>query len=145
MLKKRLNIIYIIVLVGLLVAIRAFEDDLFYDPLIHFFKTDHSTQPLPSLDVAKLLGHTAFRFLLNTLISLGIIWFVFKSKEIVKMSALLYIILFCILFILFYALIVMEAGSHLPLFYVRRFLIQPLLLLLLLPAFYFQKISKGKQ
>jgi exosortase F-associated protein len=30
-------------------------------------------------------------------------------------------------------------GGHLALFYVRRFLIQPIFLLLLIPAFYFQK------
>jgi exosortase F-associated protein len=33
------------------------------------------------------------------------------------------------------------AGEHMALFYVRRFLIQPLFLLLLLPAFYFHKRS----
>ena len=32
-------------------------------------------------------------------------------------------------------------GDHMALFYVRRFLIQPLFLLLLLPAFYFHKRS----
>ena len=132
------------ILIGLLIVglilIRHFEDSLFYDPLIAFFKTDHSTQPLPELDQLMLLVHTTLRFLMNTILSLGVIWLVFRSKEILKISIILYASLFVLAFLIFWLLLGFSgSGDHLFLFYIRRFLIQPLFLLLLLPAFYFHK------
>ena len=131
--------LFILLAVGL-VLVRMFEDSLFYDPLTSFFKTDHTTEALPEFEMAKLLLHTAFRFLLNTLVSLAILWVAFRNSEVVKLSMLLYAISFISLFGLFwYFLSTSEAGNHMALFYTRRFLIQPLFLLVLLPAFYFKK------
>lgn len=139
--KKALKISGIIVLATLLVLIRAYEDTLFYDPLLDFFKIDYKTQPLPDMDVFALQTGIVFRFLLNTLISFAIIWLAFRDREIIKLSALLYFLLFAILFMAFSFIVFTSEGNenHLILFYVRRFLIQPLFLLVLLPAFYFQK------
>lgn len=140
-----------IVLFGSLVAIRAYQEQLFYDPLIPFFKTDHGTQQLPEMDRLNLLGNVALRFWMNTIISLGILWLLFRKIEIVKVSLLLFSVVFVILMIAFIVLlsasptavgtgdVEISRGGHLALFYVRRFLIQPLFLLLLIPAFYFQK------
>lgn len=139
--KKVLNISIVVVLVGLLILIRMFEDALFYDPLLSFFKMDYKTLPLPEMDTFALQTGIVLRFLLNTLISLAIIWIVFKDIEIVKVSCLLYGLLFVVLFMVFSLIIFTSEGTktHFVLFYVRRFLIQPLFLLILLPAFYFQK------
>jgi exosortase F-associated protein len=139
--KKVFKISGIVILAVLLVLIRTYENTLFYDPLLDFFKMDYKTMPLPAMDTFALQTGIALRFLLNTLISLAIIWLVFNDKEIIKLSALLYGILFAILFMAFSSIIFTseETGGHLVLFYVRRFLIQPLFLLILLPAFYFQK------
>jgi len=138
--SRSLKIVVLVFLASSLVLIRMFENELFYDPLLSFFKSDYSNNPLPEMDSLKLLGNIAFRFLLNTLVSLGIIWMVFKDKGILKLSAFLFGILFCFLMIVFcYLLFYSNSGSFLPLFYVRRFLIQPILLLVFLPAFYFQK------
>ena len=128
----------VLLLVGLLVLIRAFESQLFYDPLLLFFKTDHTINGLPVLNFPKLYLGITFRFILNTLVSLAILWFVFKNKKLLKFSALLYGMFFivCIGFFTFFV-IVYGDGPHQPLFYARRFLIQPLLLFLLVPAFYF--------
>lgn len=127
-------------LFGLLILIRMYEETLFYDPLISFFKVDHSTEKLPQFDRLKLLAHVVLRFVMTTLISLGILWVLFRKIEILKVAGLLYTVLFAILFIAFIIFIQSsESGGHLALFYVRRFLIQPLFLLLLIPAFYFQK------
>jgi exosortase F-associated protein len=127
-------------LAGILIVIRMFENSLFYTPLLDFFKTEHTTQPLPELDTFRLLANVALRFVINSVISVAILWLLFQKKEIVRLSVMLYIILFLLLFPLFsYLLHFSEAGEHMVLFYVRRFLIQPLLLLLLIPAFYFQK------
>ncbi|MDN3724501.1 exosortase F system-associated protein [Aequorivita sp. SDUM287046] len=139
--KRPVKLGFILVCVGFLVSIRAFESDLFYDPLLDFFKMDYKFLPLPVMDQFKLFLGVAIRFLLNTFISLIIIWLVFGEKEIVKLSVFLYVVLFIILFSFFCFLIITSEGTteHFILFYVRRFLIQPLFLLLLLPAFYFQK------
>lgn len=139
---RAFKIVWAGVLVLLLVAIRAFQDILFYDPLIEFFKVDHSTEVLPAFDTVKLIGNTALRFGLNTILSLGVLWILFRKKEILKLSALLYGIIFVLLIVAFIVLLNSEAArGHLALFYVRRFLIQPIFLLLLIPAFYFQKKS----
>lgn len=139
--KKFFKITGIIVLAGLLVIIRAYEDGIFYDPLLDFFKIDYKSKPLPEMDTFALQTGIVLRFLLNTLISFAILWLVFRDKDIIKLSAILYFLLFAVLFMAF-SFIIFNAegtGGHLILFYVRRFLIQPLFLLILLPAFYFQK------
>ncbi len=139
--KKSLKIIGIIILASLLVFIRAYEDALFYDPLLDFFKMDYKTKPLPDMDSFALQSGIVLRFLLNTLISFAILWLVFKDKGIIKLSAVLYFLLFVVLFMVFSFIIFTSESTHghLVLFYVRRFLIQPLFLFILLPAFYFQK------
>lgn len=136
-----LKIAGIILLAALLVIIRAMEDTLFYDPLLHFFEVDYKSLPLPEMDTFALQTSIALRFLMNTIISLAIIWLIFKDKEIIKLSIILYSLLFIFLFMVFSFIIfnTEETGGHFVLFYVRRFLIQPLFLLILLPAFYFQK------
>ena len=137
---KTFQIIALVFLASLLVLIRMFENELFCDPLLSFFKSDYSNNSLPEIHSFKLLGNTAFRFLLNTIVSLGILWVIFKDKGILKLSIFLFGIIFCVLIIAFsYLVFYSNSESFLPLFYVRRFLIQPILLLVLLPAFYFQK------
>jgi len=138
--NRSIKIGAVILLFGLLILVRAYENDLFDDPLIRFFKVDHSTQMLPEFDKWKLLINVTLRFFINTVISLLILWFIFMKKEIIKISALLYLAVFLVLLTAFIFLIFSkEIGGHLALFYVRRFLIQPIFLLLLIPAFYFQK------
>jgi exosortase F-associated protein len=139
--KRILKIFGVIILASFLVLIRAFEDILFYDPLLHFFEIDYKSMSLPEMDTFALQTGIALRFLLNTIISLAILWLVFKDRQIIKLSLILYSFLFSILFMAFSFIIFTseESGGHFVLFYVRRFLIQPLLLLILLPAFYFQK------
>lgn len=122
----------------LLILIRMYEEVLFYDPLLSFFKSEYATRALPEFNMLKLLVHTTVRYFLNTCVSLGVIWVLFKKQEIVKLSAVLYLALYIVLLLVFYiSLQSTEAGEHMLLFYIRRFLIQPLLLLILVPAFYF--------
>jgi exosortase F-associated protein len=85
--------------------------------------------------------NTAFRFLLNTIISLTILYVVFQEKGIVKFSVFVYALAFLILFPWMVWLIANASpeSNYNILFYVRRFLIQPIILLLLLPAFYYHK------
>lgn len=139
--KRAVRIVGIVLCCILLLAIRAFEDSWFYDPLLEFFKGDYKELPLPEMDNFALYGGIVLRYFLNTLASLAILWLVFLDRGIIKLSTLLYIALFILFFIIFSFMIYTSEGTDnlLVLFYVRRFLIQPLFLLILLPAFYFQK------
>lgn len=129
----------------MLLLIRGYEDVLFYDPLLDYFKGDYKNLPLPDMDVVMLQLGVGFRYVLNTAISLGILWLIFKDVEIIKLSAVLYVALFVLLLMAFNFIIYTSEGveNQLTLFYVRRFLIQPVFLLVLLPAFYFQKKKLG--
>jgi exosortase F-associated protein len=140
--SKWLKIILLIACAGGLVLIRQFASDIFYDPLIAFFKTDHTTHSLPDMNKGKLFFHITLRYFMNSLISLVILWIVFRNRNIIRLSGILFTGLFLVFLSAFVILIyTSEAGNHMALFYVRRFLIQPLFLLLLLPAFYFHKRS----
>ncbi|MGK4567055.1 exosortase F system-associated membrane protein [Flavobacterium sp. 3HN19-14] len=143
MLKKLLNhklqVVAFVMLVALLAVIRNFEETLFYDPFLNFFRIEYENLPLPEFDVSRLIGSLLFRYFLNTIVSLGIIYTVFKDLDLVKFSAVLYAIFFILLIIAFFAIIHFSgADNNLVLFYVRRFLIQPLLVILFVPAFYYQ-------
>ena len=138
--NRSVKISLLLLFVFLLLLIRYIEDSLFYDPLISFFKSDFSINEMPAVNTVKLFANIALRFIMNTIISLLILWVFFNDIEIIKVSSFLYAIFFVILIATFYYLFFhSDSDSLLSLFYVRRFLIQPLLLLILLPAFYFQK------
>lgn len=138
--KKGVTILLVFVLLIGLVAVRYFQNTLFYDPLLEFFNSEYVASQLPELEFGKLVSSLLFRYMLNMLLSLGIIWVVFRSKEVLRLSILVYVI-FLILFggIFTFLLLQYQPGQYLPLFYVRRLLIQPILLLLLIPAFYFYR------
>lgn len=126
-------------LLGVLL-IRAYQQDLFYDPFIEFFKENHHQDTLPELSMGKYLLHVIGRYLLNALFSLLALWALFQNKDFLKFSALLMLGLLVLLLPVLVILIeTSEPGSYMGLFYVRRFLMQPLLVMLLIPAFYFQK------
>ncbi len=128
-----------------LIVIRAYENTFFYDPLLSFFKSGHLSQSLPELDLWKLLGHVSIRFWINSILSLGVLWLLFKNEELLKVAFFLYGIFYFVLIFLFYFVIrFSDTDDFLFLFYLRRFLIQPVLLLLLIPAFYFFQKKKNK-
>ncbi len=125
------------------VLIRLYEKQLFYDPLIEFYHGGFLDLPFPELDFWVYSLNLAYRYLLNTAVSLFLIWITFKKKSYIKLSIFLYTFLFLVCFILFWIIehqIVSE--YYMRLFYIRRFLIQPLLVIILIPAFYFQQLNK---
>ncbi len=134
--------ILLLILVMLLILIRFFEDVLFYDPYLEFFQNDYLYMDSPRREVAKVFGFTTLRFVLNTLISLAILFVVFKDKSIIKFSVLIYAIAYVLLMVLYLYFVVNPNQEDYYLFFnVRRFLIQPIFLILLLPAFYYHKVK----
>lgn len=140
LLNHKLRIALAMMLVLLLVLIRTHEDSLFYDPFLNYFKTDYYNLPLPELNNIQLFFGLGFRYFLNSSLSLAIIYVLFKDIEAVKFASILYLIFFTLLILaLFLVLSFFGETNKMTLFYIRRFLIQPIFLLLFLPAFYCQK------
>jgi exosortase F-associated protein len=138
--NHKVRIALAILFVLLLVLIRAYEDSLFYDPFLNYFKSNYYTLPLPKIENLPLFFGLFFRYFLNTALSLAIIYVLFKDVDALKFASILYLLFFIILIIAFFFILFYNGETNkMGLFYVRRFLIQPLFLLLFLPAFYYQK------
>ena len=139
---KYTKYIWIALLFCLLALVRFFENELFYDPYLVFFQNDYLYLDSPRREVAKLVASTTLRYVINTVISLGILYLFFKDKSIVKFSVIVYSISYFILITLFlYFVLNPKQEDYYVFFNIRRFLIQPLILLLLLPAYYYQRLK----
>ena len=97
---------------------------------------------MPAFSGSKLLISLIFRYGINTFISLIIIYIAFENKSFVMFALKFYIIAFVLLSITFFIILKGElADGYLFAFYIRRFLIHPLFVLLLLPAFYYKQLT----
>lgn len=143
--NNKKNLLAIGILIIALILVRAFESKLFYDPFLEFFHSEIQTKPLPEYDGLKLFFGLFFRYLINSAITVLIIYLLFKEMSIVKLTSLLLIGFFIVLItILFLILNSSSNPDYLFLFYIRRFLIQPLFLILFVPAFFYQKSVNNK-
>ncbi|MXV38867.1 exosortase F system-associated protein [Flavobacteriaceae bacterium Ap0902] len=126
-----------------LILVRKFQTELFYDPLLEYFHQDFLNIDFPHIDVAKHFGSIALRYFINSLLSLGIIWFIFLDKKVVKFSAIILAFFFFIFLAPYYYFIATEFSQFYTAgFYVRRLLIQPVMLLILIPAIWYWKNQK---
>lgn len=140
LLKHKIRIALAMLFIVFLALIRAYEDSLFYDPFLNYFKADYYNLPLPETDAIRLFFGLFFRYFLNTLLSLALIYVFFKDVEAVKFASILYLVFFIILVVAFFLVLsFFGEANKMILFYIRRFLIQPIFLLLFIPAFYYQK------
>jgi len=143
LLKNKSKVFWSFFLIGLLICIRLFEDQLFYDPFLAYFKSEYTHAKLPQFNVFKLFFSLGIRFYLNSVISLFLLHVIFKDTKIVKFSMLLYMVLGSVLMISFiFVLTFFGEENKMTLFYLRRFLIQPIFIMLFIPAFYYQKQVK---
>lgn len=141
--KNKLQLLLVIGVVILLAAVRAFENQLFYDPFSDYFKSDYLNLAFPEYHPIFLFFSMFLRYTLNAILSLTIIQILFKDRKLTEFAAVLYVAFFVLLIATFFLLITYSDHTHnFVLFYVRRFLIQPLFLLLFVPAFYYQKLDK---
>lgn len=141
--KKKPKIVDFL-LIGLCVLalafIRFFEETLFYDPFLKYFKNDYLNLPFPDFNGIGLFFSLLFRYVLNASLSIAVIYFLFKDVSLTKFASVLYLVLFLILILMFFGIVLFfDEKSNFILFYVRRFIVQPLFLVLFVPAFYIQK------
>ncbi len=143
--RNKIKLFMILILTFGLIVIRACEDVLFYDPFLDYFRSNYQNNSIPKIDNFKLFSGLFFRYFANAVLSISIIYIVFKDPQMLQFSAFIYFILFLVLvFSFFVILILYSEDNKMTLFYLRRFLIQPIFLLLFLPAFYFQKMQQIK-
>lgn len=123
-----------------LMLVRAFETQMFYDPFLAYFKGDFYHKDFPDYDLTRVILNVSYRFVLNSLLSLLIIWFLFWNKKYVKYAVYILIGFFILLLPIYIFCIEnqFQLGENFG-FYIRRFLIQPYLLLILIPAFYYHQ------
>ncbi|MBL0014312.1 MAG: exosortase F system-associated protein [Flavobacterium sp.] len=137
---NRNKVVAIAILVFCLVSIRALEDWLFYDPFSRYFKNDYLSSAFPKFDALSLFLSMGLRFGLNSVFSLAIIWCLFKDWGLTKFATVLYAFFFVLLISAFFVLVLFsDQNNNFMVFYVRRFLIQPILLLLFIPAIFIKR------
>lgn len=137
---KILNWFLVIVGVFGLVGVRMLEDQIFYDPFLIFFHEGNKDISFPEFEWGKLIISHIFRYILNLFFSCIIIHFLFKNKDWTVQGTVLISIIFAITFpIYLYCIYDRFDIGYLFSFYMRRFVIQPLILLLIVPLFYYRK------
>lgn len=142
---KILNWFLVILGVLGLIGIRVVEDRLFYDPFLNYFHEAKKNIPFPSFEWGKLIAGYLFRFVLNLFFSCLIIYCWFRNTQWTIQGAILITIIFLITFpIYLYCIYDRFEIGYLFSFYMRRFVIQPLILLLIIPMFYYRKHLEKK-
>ena len=137
---KILSWLFVILGVFGLISIRMLEDRIFYDPFLYYFHEANKHAAFPDFEWTKLILSYAFRFLLNLFFSAVVVYFIFKNKEWTIQAIILILIVFAItLPIYLYCIHTKFEIGYLFSFYMRRFVIQPLILLLIIPLFYYRK------
>ena len=123
-----------------LIGVRYLEKVLFYDPFLKYFASTSSNRAFPQFEWARLIASHLFRFLLNLIFSLGIIHFLFLNKKWTFQAMVLITLSFILFFpIYLYSVYTEFSFGNLFSFYIRRFVIQPLPVLLIVPLFYHRK------
>lgn len=142
--KKYWKIPILLILLVMFVLVRHFEYAYFYDPFMKFYQERFLEGTI--IYNFQLYFNVFLRFLINCIISLSILWIVFKNTGILKFSLIIFAGFFIILFPVFiYLMNNIQPNDYLAAFYVRRFLVHPLLILILLPAFYYHQLRKRKE
>ena len=130
-------------LVIMLVLVRAFASSVFYDPFIHYFEHEFLSADFPEVELGKLVVSIFFRFWLNSLLSIYIIYLIFQNVKQIKFSFKIYLVSFLIPLFVYVLQVENElSNGYLFPFSIRRLLIHPVILLILIPAFYYQKTKE---
>lgn len=121
-----------------LISVRAFEGEWFYDPMLQYFKEAQFSMSLPHYEGVKLSFHHLYRFLLNSIFSLGLIYGLYKNVNYLKISIIIMWMSFLLCYPFYYYMLETDmAFGYAVTFFLRRLVIQPMPLFLLIPLFYY--------
>ncbi|MGL5112916.1 MAG: exosortase F system-associated membrane protein [Flavobacterium sp.] len=141
--QHKLKVALGVLLIFFFVLIRAFETHLFYDPFLAFFKSEYAGLSLPNFEPFQLFVGLLLRYGLNTILSLALLYVIFEDKKLLQFSGVLFAIFFVVLVTVLFCLLHYH-QNYMFIFYIRRFLIQPIFILLFIPGFYYQKMRDHK-
>lgn len=144
LMEHKFRILLAVVIIMCFGCIRAFENSLFYDPFLEYFESDFKNLPYPKVELLKLFCGLFFRYFLNTVLSLALIYVLFNDADILKFSFYIYVFFMVFLLIAFFVILDCFPNAGWLLFYVRRFIIQPIFVILFIPAFYYQQQNLKK-
>ena len=129
-----------------LIGVRMVEGQLFYDPFQDYFHLANKNAPFPEFKWLPLILNYLFRFGLNLILSAAVVHLIFKNKQWTLQAIVLMLIVFAITFPLYlYCINTKFDIGYLFSFYMRRFVIQPLILLLIIPLFYYRKMMLDRK
>lgn len=137
---KFLSWLFVVLGILGLITVRTVEDSLFYDPFLDYFGVADKKAEFPDFIWFQLVINHVFRFLLNLIFSAIIIHFIFRNKHWTLQGVILISLVFLVTIpIYLYCISTKFEIGYLFSFYMRRFVIQPLILLLIIPMFYYHK------
>lgn len=130
-----------VVLFGL---VRYYQDELFYDPFLNFFEGGMSEELWPNVEWWLLSSHLVFRFVINAMIGLLFISFMFQDLKVLGQAAIIYL---GVLIIGIPIVIILgqmaQFNDYYLFFFFRRILIHPIIFFILIPAFIYQNLNKS--
>lgn len=134
-----------VLVIVLLIAVRANERVWFPEALIDFFaSTRYLTEALPPLGSTDYFN-IAFRFGVNSVLSVILLYLWFDDRSLTRFVIKVYLYFGILFFLLFLISVwIYHPGDYRFLFYLRRLLIHPVLLFVLIPGIYFVKKSGMK-
>jgi exosortase F-associated protein len=122
-----------------LVIVYVFQSQLFYDPFINYLYNPLKPE-VPEHIGWKFILSKALRYLLNDGFALLVIWGLFKKKKYIRFAVLIFFIGFLVLLPIYLFLALnyyIETQSFLN--HLHRLVLNPVLMMLLIPAFYYQQ------
>ncbi len=118
---------------------------LFYDPFVDFIYNPISDN-YPELSTGKYIMSKLLRFVLNDGFAIAIIYGFFGLGKYVKFAALIFLVGLLILLPAYLIMVIFfypETYSFLN--HLHRLVLNPVLMMLLIPAFYAQKTEENKK
>lgn len=125
-----------------LVCVYVLQNQLFYNPF-YTYQFNPLNPEAPEIDTVRFWFSKIFRFILNDGFALLVIWGLFGSKKYMRFA--MYVFLFGFLILLpTYIILVTNFYIQTQAFqnHLHRLVLNPVLMMLLIPAFYYQKSLK---
>lgn len=131
------KVLVLFVFLMLFFLFRKFSSSL-YEPFEYFYDSGGLAGFPKEFDSVLYLGSISLKFLINMLLSVACVYFFFKDVGIARKAALVFVWVGLILIPMYFAMVHFEFPfGHLFAFYIRRIIIYPILLIVLLAGFEF--------
>jgi exosortase F-associated protein len=128
-------------LVGLIV-VYVFQRQLFFDPFQDFMYNPQQPQ-YPDFDETSYIISKIIRYALNDGFALLIIWGLFQNKTYMRFAMLVFAIgLFILLPLYLFLVLNHYQSTYTFLNHLHRLVLNPVIMMLLIPAFYYQQSLK---